>query len=540
MTPASETGKPGPVPSPVEGAPKGYVSEESKSGYMARMWVAAISCLVAQLVLPTIVSFMAMHSMMEQATTLEFVDASRTAYWRGSVWLLHSRASMDDGIPRPVKISRWDPGTDAPPSEAKIPPMYEPSLVSTGGSLWVVGASMVVEISDDGTHPVRVTEHLGPVSRPFAFRGRPALIEEGPDRYVLKIFDGAGWVEDTGVEMGTIDPDIAIELLAVLDGPEETGAALAWDDAVYYQPDLSRLGHVPVSDWERVDDLKLYWAAAVVGAAPVVFTSRDLGFDSGIDGFARGPSGWEKTIEIEHGLVGDMGICPLDAPDRYLLLSEGMPGSVSAWEIRGNEVVSRTKIGGGDMSQARANALSWIANGLGFITTIAMVFILSSIMGRARVRTHRAGERTATYASVSRRGAASLVDLSLVAAPLAALWFLWVGDSPLDVEQHGMDGAMRFMGFLGIAFAWTLLWVFAFSFMEARWGQTPGKRLFRIEVVSTDLGRVGLGRAVLRNILKVFADSFFDFLVGIVFIAVTPKWQRIGDLAGKTIVIEAG
>ena len=46
------------------------------------------------------------------------------------------------------------------------------------------------------------------------------------------------------------------------------------------------------------------------------------------------------------------------------------------------------------------------------------------------------------------------------------------------------------------------------------------------------------GRALLRNILMV-GDGMFSFGVGILIIVITPSWQRLGDLAGKTVVVRA-
>lgn len=530
--------RPGPAPSQDEGAPRGYVSHEAKGGYLTKMWVAAITCLVGQFVLPSVVSFMAMQSMFEQVSNVNNVDPSRSACWKGSVWMLETGFPRSDGLPGPVKISRWVPGSEGPPTEAKIPPMYEPSLLATGGSLWVIGADTVVEISDRGTAPTQIEGSLGPVSRPFAFRGRPALIERGAERYLLKIFDGVGWVEDAGFSMGPTNADeIALELLVVLDGPDGPGAALAYDGALYYLNDLRRLGLVPVADWERVDDLKLYWVAAVVGGTPTIFRNRNLGLDGGIDGYSRGPGGWEKNIEIEHGIAGRMGICQTETADRYLLLAEGMPGSVTVWEMSGSTVLSKTKIGEDLAGQERMNTLSWISNGLGWFTTVAMILILATLMKRARVGIHLARDRSARYASVLRRAIASALDMAIMAAPLVALWFLWVGPEPFNLEDNGTSGAMRFMGFAGIAFVWVMIWIVLFALMESRRGQTPGKWLTGIVVLTVDLQPCGFGKAMIRNLLKIFGDSFFSFLVGIVFIAVTPSWQRVGDLAGRTVVV---
>jgi uncharacterized RDD family membrane protein YckC len=40
----------------------------------------------------------------------------------------------------------------------------------------------------------------------------------------------------------------------------------------------------------------------------------------------------------------------------------------------------------------------------------------------------------------------------------------------------------------------------------------------------------------MRNALKL-VDGFFNFLVGILLVAFTPEWQRVGDLAARTIVV---
>jgi len=48
----------------------------------------------------------------------------------------------------------------------------------------------------------------------------------------------------------------------------------------------------------------------------------------------------------------------------------------------------------------------------------------------------------------------------------------------------------------------------------------------------------GIGRALLRNLLKV-ADGFFNFMVGIMLVALTQNWQRVGDMAARTVVVRA-
>ncbi len=91
-------------------------------------------------------------------------------------------------------------------------------------------------------------------------------------------------------------------------------------------------------------------------------------------------------------------------------------------------------------------------------------------------------------------------------------------------------------GLFALAFLWMLLTLVAFSYLEGRFGKTPGKWLLRIRVLGTDLRVCGFGRALVRNLLT-FVDGFFNFLVGVLLVALTENWQRLGDLAARTIVV---
>jgi uncharacterized RDD family membrane protein YckC len=85
---------------------------------------------------------------------------------------------------------------------------------------------------------------------------------------------------------------------------------------------------------------------------------------------------------------------------------------------------------------------------------------------------------------------------------------------------------------------WALLVLVGFSFLEGRRGLTPGKWLVGIRVVGIDLSPCGFGRGLVRNALK-FVDGFFNYMVGILIVALTENWQRVGDLAARTVVVMA-
>ena len=74
--------------------------------------------------------------------------------------------------------------------------------------------------------------------------------------------------------------------------------------------------------------------------------------------------------------------------------------------------------------------------------------------------------------------------------------------------------------------------------MESSTGQTLGKMALGIKVVAASGGKASAGSIAIRTILRL-VDGIFFYLVGILAIAFSGKHQRIGDMAGGTIVVSA-
>ena len=58
-------------------------------------------------------------------------------------------------------------------------------------------------------------------------------------------------------------------------------------------------------------------------------------------------------------------------------------------------------------------------------------------------------------------------------------------------------------------------------------------------MLGVDLHPCGIGRGLLRNLLKA-VDGFFNFMVGIMVVALNENWQRVGDMAARTVVVRTG
>jgi uncharacterized RDD family membrane protein YckC len=121
-----------------------------------------------------------------------------------------------------------------------------------------------------------------------------------------------------------------------------------------------------------------------------------------------------------------------------------------------------------------------------------------------------------------------------------------------------IQGAAAFLVVLAVSGTWTLLrpsgggaWFFAvviialflvfygyFAAFEAFWhGQTPGKRLVGLRVLSVSGRPVRVEEALLRNVLRVIDQLPGVYAIGIVSMLVSARSQRLGDLAAGTVVV---
>ncbi|QDU62251.1 RDD family protein [Planctomycetes bacterium Pan216] len=96
----------------------------------------------------------------------------------------------------------------------------------------------------------------------------------------------------------------------------------------------------------------------------------------------------------------------------------------------------------------------------------------------------------------------------------------------------------RASGGIILVLVFVVIWSYGALFEIIMNGQTPGKRLLRLRVVSTAGLPINGQQAVLRNLLR-YADFFpwLFFFPALVCFLVTRRFQRLGDLAADTMVI---
>lgn len=131
-----------------------------------------------------------------------------------------------------------------------------------------------------------------------------------------------------------------------------------------------------------------------------------------------------------------------------------------------------------------------------------------------------------TQSKIQKRTLATILDYGLYIA-----FFFWM---VMTFGEQNEDGSYSLNGLKGI---WVeLVWVIYFPVMESITGQTLGKKILGLRVVTKTGNAISFWQAIKRRI----AD-FLDFgpfgLVAYLTIKNTPDHQRVGDLWAKTIVI---
>lgn len=87
--------------------------------------------------------------------------------------------------------------------------------------------------------------------------------------------------------------------------------------------------------------------------------------------------------------------------------------------------------------------------------------------------------------------------------------------------------------------AFALEWFYPTLFEAFRNGQTPGKKAMGLVVVHANASPLSINGSLIRNLLRT-ADAFpMFYLLGFITTLISPRFQRLGDMAANTLVIHA-
>ena len=84
----------------------------------------------------------------------------------------------------------------------------------------------------------------------------------------------------------------------------------------------------------------------------------------------------------------------------------------------------------------------------------------------------------------------------------------------------------------------TVLFFAYFIYFEAEYGQTIGKMVMKIVVVTEDGAPLSYRESIIRTLLRIIDALPFFYLIGLIAILLTDRKQRLGDLVADTVVVE--
>jgi len=170
-----------------------------------------------------------------------------------------------------------------------------------------------------------------------------------------------------------------------------------------------------------------------------------------------------------------------------------------------------------------ADTITWIVSAL----AIAAAIVISKIAGATAPDSPDVpgpdGQAFA-FAPLWSRGLAFIIDGVVCAVPLAFVAMLTMGPNVGSTSES----------LLTMAVSVHVVRTLYYCIFEAIGGQTLGKRMCGICVVRDDGGPVGMREAVIRNLLRIVDEQL---LIGLIVVLTSVRYQRVGDLAGRTVVV---
>ena len=137
-----------------------------------------------------------------------------------------------------------------------------------------------------------------------------------------------------------------------------------------------------------------------------------------------------------------------------------------------------------------------------------------------------------------RRAVAYTLDLLLL--ELIYGLFLFIGATAVDLAEAGDFDAMLLgdnLAAMALSFMllWAALFLLYFTFFTYWGGQTPGKMLMRVRVVTKDFGNLTLLRAFARTLCYFLSSLFLG--LGFLIAAFDRDKRALHDLIAKTYVV---
>ncbi len=528
------------IPSGDKGGSTGYLTEEHKRKFTLTAGILGAIFFIIQFILPPIIMFTIMPGMMFFGDSwMKEAKPQRGAFWENSIWYVETTVSARPSAQARTTLKKLKLDGEEGPENIGLVSIEDPWLLAGIDRLWIISSSGVGFYQNGKITVIYEKKTLGDISRPFLYEGHPAVVEERPTGIALMIYVDDIWQKKLSFPLKSQENLGCIHCsVQILSKEERLHFFLQFGKTLYYRegPPPAEIDEQDV--WQPVAGVGRNWFAVLIDGEPTVFYLRSEDHTSKIVGLRLIGKNWKPFFTYDVVMTSDMGVYPLGKTGRFAMVLQSFPGSLRLVQVDETRVISEIRHGSGFPFPRRVMVMMLIFYAPMLILPLILAVVLSGLMRKHRICEHRAESISMPFASLTRRALAQIIDFLVLGAPaIAGILLLW----PIyDIEKMFSSGPDHILAGVGLMLG-TLLWVivclFVFSFLEGRWGVTPGKGVLGIRVFGTDLRPCGFGRAFVRNLLK-FIDGFFNFMVGILLVALSENWQRVGDMAARTVVID--
>lgn len=130
-----------------------------------------------------------------------------------------------------------------------------------------------------------------------------------------------------------------------------------------------------------------------------------------------------------------------------------------------------------------------------------------------------------------------IVDIGLTIGLVAGIFRLAGNQTTATLPEGAGAHAAAWVigGYLLLLFLFTVGYYVA---CEGFWaGKSPGKWLLRLRVISVEGRPITFSSSLIRNVVRILDFLPSGYLVGMIAVFVSPREQRIGDLAAGTVVV---
>jgi uncharacterized RDD family membrane protein YckC len=326
--------------------------------------------------------------------------------------------------------------------------------------------------------------------------------------------------------------------------------------AVWYDRGLKALKYSEIKDGEAggAEELHLNQEQWSVFAGPdrilllanSFHDPKERGWNSELGLWEWGGEQWKNLSTVKLPFMATIDTHAVEYRGHVLLCGEGFSETWREFDGREWKDVSqelgRAGAGpfGGMMQQYRR-----MGRGM-MLLTWAFYFFPLLVVAAAHYHFRRvkypyifAGGRQVELASFGRRFIAFAIDWAICSAPFMTASFLLMDKQFEYMEAMFTDPgkfALYLTVMMGLTLCFLLVPLLYFFLQERKWGRTLGKKLMGLRVIM-EQGEplTGMG-AFLRNLVRL-PEMIILYIPVIICVAATIKYQRLGDLAGKTIVI---